>query len=68
MTLVSTLEKELGIEAKKVFKEMQKGDVERTWADITRARRVLGYDPKTPLAEGISKVVAWRRSLAKPLY
>lgn len=68
MTLVSTLEKELGIEAKKVFKGMQKGDVERTWADITRARRVLGYDPKTPLAEGIRKVVAWRRSLAKPLY
>ncbi len=68
MTLVSMLEKELGIEAKKVFKSMQKGDVERTWADISKARSILGYDPKTTLAEGIKRTIAWRRSLPKPLY
>lgn len=68
MTLVSMLEKELGIEAKKTFKGMQKGDVERTWADISKARSILGYDPKTTLADGIKRTIAWRRSLEKPLY
>jgi len=68
MTLVSLLEKELGIEAKKDFKGMQKGDVERTWADISKARRLLGYDPKTPLSEGVAKFVAWRKSLSRPPY
>ena len=68
MTLVALLEKELGVEAKKVFKGMQKGDVERTWADISKARRELGYDPKTSLANGIARTIAWRRGLAAPLY
>lgn len=68
MTLVSLLEKELGIEAKKVFKGMQKGDVERTWADISKARTLLGYEPKTSLAEGVARTIAWRRGLNRPLY
>ena len=68
MTLVSLLEQALGVAAKKVFKGMQKGDVERTWADITKARAVLGYDPKTTLGEGIARTIAWRRGLEKPLY
>lgn len=68
MTLVSLLEKELGIEATKVFKGMQKGDVERTWADISRARKELGYDPKTSLSEGVARTIAWRKGLYKPLY
>jgi len=68
MTLVSLIEKELGIGAKKVFKGMQKGDVERTWADISKARRLLGYDPKTPLSEGVAKTMAWRKGLSHPLF
>lgn len=68
MTLVSLLEKELGIEAKKIFKGMQKGDVERTWADISKARALLGYTPKVTLAEGIKRTIAWRRGLNRPLY
>lgn len=68
MTLVSLIEKELGIEAKKIFKGMQKGDVERTWADISKARALLFYDPKTSLAEGIKKTIAWRKGLEAPLY
>ena len=68
MTMVALLEKELGIEAKKVFKGMQKGDVERTWADITKARTLLGYDPKTSLADGIAQTIAWRKGLKSPLF
>jgi UDP-glucuronate 4-epimerase len=40
---------------------MQKGDVPVTYADITKARRLLGYDPTTPIEEGITKFVAWFR-------
>jgi UDP-glucuronate 4-epimerase len=68
MTLVALLEKELGVAARKTFKGMQKGDVERTWADISKARRLLGYAPKVTLAEGIARTIAWRRGLNQPLY
>ncbi|MDZ7626832.1 MAG: NAD-dependent epimerase/dehydratase family protein [Parvularculaceae bacterium] len=68
MTLVSLLEKELGIEARKVYKGMQKGDVERTWADISKARSLLGYAPKVTLAEGVARTIAWRRGLNAGLF
>ncbi|HNT35236.1 MAG TPA: GDP-mannose 4,6-dehydratase, partial [bacterium] len=35
------------------------GDVPKTCADISKAREILGYDPKTPLAEGIRKTARW---------
>ncbi|VAV90426.1 NAD-dependent epimerase/dehydratase [hydrothermal vent metagenome] len=66
MTLIELLEKELGLKAEKTLVGMQRGDVERTWADITLARRDLGFQPKITLAEGIARFVAWRRSLAAP--
>jgi UDP-glucuronate 4-epimerase len=37
----------------------QAGDVPATCADISAARRVLGYDPRVPLAEGIRRFVRW---------
>ena len=40
----------------------QPGDVRQTYADVTRARTELGYDPRTPLEEGLRRYVAWRRS------
>jgi len=40
----------------------QPGDVPRTCADITKARQLLGYDPKTSFEEGIRKTVEWYRS------
>ena len=63
MDLVSLLEKELGLEAKKSMLGMQKGDVKRTWADISHAKQVLGYQPKVSLAEGISRYIKWRREI-----
>ena len=38
---------------------VQPGDVPRTWADITRARELLGYEPKVPIEEGIRRFVVW---------
>ena len=39
--------------------EMQSGDVPRTYADLTQSRRVLGYNPTTPLEVGIPRFVKW---------
>ena len=40
---------------------MQPGDVERTYADLTRSREELGFHPQTPFAEGLEKQWAWMR-------
>jgi UDP-glucuronate 4-epimerase len=40
---------------------MQPGDVLITYADISKAKRMLGYDPKTPVREGIERFVRWYR-------
>lgn len=39
----------------------QPGDVRQTYADISLAARELGYEPKTPFAEGLRRFVAWYR-------
>lgn len=39
----------------------QPGDVEVTFADVTRAREELGYDPKVKVAEGLKRFMAWYR-------
>ena len=40
---------------------MQKGDVPTTYADITKARYLLGYNPTTSIEDGISAFVKWFR-------
>ncbi len=40
------------------------GDVERTWADLTRAKVELDYAPQTPIADGIARQWAWMRESA----
>src|ERR671921_724654 len=57
--LIELLEKELGREAAIDRKPLQPGDVPQTFADISKARRLLGYDPKTPIEEGIRRFVEW---------
>jgi UDP-glucuronate 4-epimerase len=57
--LISLLEKELELEAKIDRQPPQPGDVPQTYADISRARRLLSYDPQTPIEEGIRRFVQW---------
>lgn len=38
---------------------MQPGDVERTFADISKAKKIIGYNPKTSFQEGIENFVKW---------
>ncbi len=37
----------------------QPGDLPRTYADVSKARKLLGYEPGTPIAEGVPKYVEW---------
>lgn len=60
--LVDELERATGRRAIREQKPMQPGDVPLTWADISKASSLLGYLPKTPLAEGLRRFVAWYRS------
>ncbi len=39
----------------------QPGDVQQTWADVSRARAELGYEPKVALPEGLRRFAAWMR-------
>jgi UDP-glucuronate 4-epimerase len=39
----------------------QPGDVERTWADVGRARSLIGYDPRVPVEDGIRRFIDWYR-------
>lgn len=41
------------------YKPGSDGDVRATWADISRARALLGWKPQTPLAEGLSETIKW---------
>jgi UDP-glucuronate 4-epimerase len=41
---------------------MQPGDVERTYAEVAKAKTLLGYNPKTPLHEGLKRFVQWYKS------
>ena len=55
---ISLVEKETGKKAPSSYSRAA-GDVPRTCADISKARKMLGYDPKTPFADGIRKLVEW---------
>ncbi len=59
--LVRLLVEKMGLEPEIEHLPPQPGDVPRTWADITRARGVLGYDPKVTLEVGLGRFVAWFR-------
>lgn len=57
--MIETLEKELGVKAKQNMLPMQPGDVHKTYADISKAKELLGYDPKTSLADGLGEFIKW---------
>jgi UDP-glucuronate 4-epimerase len=61
---IATIARACGREAILDLKPMQAGDVTATWADISAARRDLGFNPATPLSAGIPAFVDWFRSYA----
>jgi UDP-glucuronate 4-epimerase len=65
MGFIDLLEKILGRKAERRLEPMQPGDVKETYADLTAITRDLGFTPKTPLAEGLPRFVAWYRDYHK---
>lgn len=64
--LIALIETETGRKA--IIEQLpeQPGDVPRTYADISKAHDLLGYEPRTSLAEGIRKYVEWSQGKASP--
>jgi UDP-glucuronate 4-epimerase len=63
--LVDRLENVLGVRASRVAAPAQPGDVPATYADITRARDMLGWEPRVGLDEGLVRFAAWLRPLLR---
>ncbi|PYV17920.1 MAG: epimerase [Acidobacteria bacterium] len=63
LDLVRHIESSTGLSAAIDFQPVQPGDVPLTWADISKARRLLGYEPRTSIAAGIERFCAWYRKL-----
>jgi len=57
--LITAIETVMGKHATIEEKPWRPADVRETYADITRARRLLGYDPKFPLEQGLREFRAW---------
>jgi len=60
--LIAAIEAALGKAAQIKRLPMQPGDVERTFADISRARAELGFEPRTDLRTGLAEFVKWMRA------
>lgn len=65
MDYIETLERCLGMEAKKEYLPMQPGDVYQTYADVTELMRDYDFKPDTSIEEGLQKFVDWYRNYYK---
>ncbi len=63
--LIALLEKELGQRAMIDRQPLQPGDVPQTYADVSKARRLLDYNPQTKIEDGIKRFVEWFRHQGK---
>ena len=62
MDFIHILENALGKKAEMNLQPMQQGDVYTTYADTTKLSKIIGYNPKVDLVEGIDKFVNWYRA------
>ena len=65
MDYIAVIEKAVGKKAKLNLLPKQPGDVDVTLADVSALKAAIGFEPKTPLADGIAKFVAWYRDYYK---
>ena len=57
--MINVIAKTLNVEPKIKQLPMQPGDVERTYADILKAKKLIGYEPKISFEDGIKRFVQW---------
>ncbi len=65
LDLIGLIERELGLRADVELLPAQPGDVPVTFADISKARRLLNYEPQTLIEEGIGRFVGWYRRIGE---
>lgn len=65
--MIQTIGDALGKEPKIKQLPMQPGDVDRTYADISKAKKLIGYEPKISFEQGIRNFVEWYKA-NKELY
>jgi len=61
LEVIEELERALGVKARIDWLPAQRGDVSRTWADVSAARAALGYEPRVALEAGLIRFAAWLR-------
>lgn len=59
--MIRVVAEEMGVEPRIRRLPMQPGDVDRTWADVSRARDLFGYEPTWDFREGVRAFVRWFR-------
>lgn len=57
--VIKLLEKNLGKKAKRKNFPLHPADIKATWANIEKAKRLLGWKPKTSIEQGVEKTVKW---------
>jgi UDP-glucuronate 4-epimerase len=65
--LITAVERALGKTAEIENLPLQPGDVPLTYADVSKAKALLGYAPHTPVSDGVPKFVAWYREMKERL-
>jgi UDP-glucuronate 4-epimerase len=60
--LIALIKTELGTQAAIDWQPLQPGDVPQTFADISKARRLLNYSPQTQIEMGIKQFIEWFKS------
>lgn len=66
--LISIIEKETGKKANIKKLPPQPGDVPLTYADISKAKKMLGYNPKVSIEQGVGKFVNWYKKNSQKLF
>ena len=64
--MIRDLEEALGKQATIDWQPDQPGDVPQTWASVTKAQQLLGYQPHTPFKEGIRRFAEWFLQTRRP--
>lgn len=65
LDFIETIEEEIGIKANKNLCEMQKGDVYTTFANTTKLKSAIGYEPVIDIKEGVHNFIKWYKQFYK---